>query len=98
MLENIGSTFVFILLYFGAAILVGFAGREKKGGFWRAFLIGMIFTPLVSLILVMGSAQRNPRGCSHCGNAENEAEYCGLCKKNENGLTKEEVNQQKNDA
>jgi hypothetical protein len=78
-----------VLLWIVVAILVGFAGLNKKGGFWRALLIGMIFSPIVSLILVLGSANRNPRGCRHCGNDENEVEYCGICNKNEDGMDKE---------
>jgi hypothetical protein len=28
---------------------------------------------------------RNPKGCKWCGNTKNEAKFCGLCGKNENG-------------
>jgi|GEM_PF-968792 hypothetical protein len=80
-----------ILLWILCAGLVGIAGLDRKGGFWRAFLIGLILSPLVSLILVTGSAARNPRGCNHCGNHENEAEYCGLCHLNSEGLTREDI-------
>jgi hypothetical protein len=80
-----------ILLYVSIAFLVGLAGLNKKGGFWRAFIIGLLLTPIVSLILVSGSGSNNPRGCEHCGNKKNEALFCGLCKKNEEGLIQEEV-------
>lgn len=73
------------------AILVGFAGLNRKGGYLRAFLIALLLSPLIGIILVRGSAQKNPKGCTHCGNKENEADYCGLCYKNEEGLTREEV-------
>lgn len=75
---------VFIGWFIGA-LLVGFAGLNRKGGFWRAFLIGMLFTPLAGIIFVVGSGKKNPKGCRHCGNKYNEAEYCGICGKNDNG-------------
>jgi len=31
------------------------------------------------------SRQINARGCNWCGNKYNEAEYCGLCGKNDKG-------------
>ncbi len=82
---------MYILFWVLLAAIVGFAGLNRRGGFLRAFLMGLIFSPLIGLILVLGSAQKNPRGCAHCGNTSNEAEFCGLCRKNEAGLTREEL-------
>ncbi|MCZ4408875.1 hypothetical protein O3Q51_08655 [Cryomorphaceae bacterium 1068] len=73
------------------AVLVGFAGTNRKGGFWLAFFLGLVLSPLVGLIVVMTLAKKNAKGCAHCGNEYNEAEYCGLCKKNDQGLTREEA-------
>jgi hypothetical protein len=69
-------------------ILVGFAGLNRKGGFGRAFLLGLLLSPLFGLIFTIGGARRNPRGCNHCGNEANEVEFCGLCGKNEEGKTR----------
>ncbi|MHB1278836.1 MAG: hypothetical protein ACYC1Q_10595 [Bacteroidia bacterium] len=71
------------------AILVGFAGTNRKGGFLRAFLISLILTPVIGLFLTISGGVKNPKGCIHCGNKENEAEYCGLCGKNEMDALKE---------
>jgi hypothetical protein len=80
----------FLLFWFISAAIVGFAGLNRKGGFLKAFAIGLIFSPLVALIVVIGSAHKNPIGCGHCENRLNEAEFCGLCGKNEAGLTRDE--------
>ncbi|MFY0644631.1 MAG: hypothetical protein JXR19_09225 [Bacteroidia bacterium] len=74
-----------IIIYIPLAIIIGFAGINRKGGFWRAFLLSLVLTPLISLFITIGSAKKDPRGCTHCGNDKNEAEYCGICGKNYEG-------------
>lgn len=69
------------------AILVGFAGTNRKGGYFRAFILSVLLSPIIGLFLTVGAGQKNPRGCKHCGNIANEVEYCGICGKNEEGLT-----------
>jgi len=69
------------------AFLIGFAGMNRKMGYWGAFALAL-FLSFVSLVIIIGGKRKNPRGCKHCGNAENEAEYCGLCFKNEAGETR----------
>lgn len=73
------------------AVLVGFAGINKKGGYWRAFLLSLFLTPVIGLFLTIGSGAKNPIGCPHCGNRENEAAFCGICGKNQEGKLKNEV-------
>ena len=63
------------------AILIGFAGTNKRGGFLRAFILSITLSPIIGLFITLGSGQRNPKGCLHCGNKYNEAEVCGLCGK-----------------
>ena len=67
------------------AILVGFAGLNKKGGFLKAFLLSLFLSPIIGLILTIGGAKKDPIGCRHCGNQANEAEFCGICDKNDRG-------------
>ncbi len=43
------------------SVLVGFVGRERNIGFGWAFLLSLIFTPLVGLILTLLSSP-NSRG------------------------------------
>lgn len=68
-----------IIAWITGAILVGLAGMNKKGGFLKAFVISLLLSPVVGLFLTLGGAQKNPKGCMHCGNKDNEAEYCGIC-------------------
>ena len=74
-----------IILQIVGAVLVGLAGLKKRGAFGRAFLIGLVTTPIIGFIIVNYSAPKYVKGCNHCGNKLNEAEYCGICKKNEAG-------------
>lgn len=67
------------------AVLVGFAGTNRRMGFLGAFALGLLLTPIIGLILVIGSKHKHPRGCAHCGNADNEAEFCALCGRNAAG-------------
>jgi hypothetical protein len=78
-----------IIAWIIGSILVGFAGINRKGGFLRAFLVSLLLSPLAGIIITVGGGQKNPRGCPHCGNDQNEAEFCGICGKNEEGLTRE---------
>ena len=67
------------------AVLVGFAGTNRRMGFLGAFGLGLLLTPVIGIIVVIGSKHKHPRGCAHCGNADNEAEFCALCGKNAAG-------------
>ena len=48
-------------------------------------IIRIIITPLFGYFIISCFAPRNIYGCKCCGNKYNEAEYCGLCNKNEEG-------------
>ncbi len=83
ILYGIGS-----LLYFGACYLVAHKiGEHRTIGFTWTFIIGVAFTPLAGYLAAESAALKKPRGCLYCGNRENEAEYCGVCGKNDNGDT-----------
>jgi len=58
----------YILIWTGLASLVGFAGINRKGVFWRAFLFGLFFSPIIAIILVFGTGRKDAIGCKHCGN------------------------------
>jgi len=77
---------IFICNFF-LAIAIGFAGTNRKMGFLGAFLWALFLGPL-ALFIIIGAKRKNPIGCKHCGNADNEANYCGLCFKNEAGETR----------
>ena len=65
-----------------------YEGSKRKPGFIGCLLIMLIFTPFFGYFIIESFSQKNARGCNWCGNKKNEAEYCGLCKKNELGETK----------
>lgn len=69
----------FWIIWLAAAVLVAPAGMNRKIGIAGTFGISLLFSPIVALIVVFGSPRLQARGCAHCGNKENEAEYWGLC-------------------
>jgi hypothetical protein len=81
---------VFIAWITGA-LLVSPAGIGKKVGFWGTFLWSLLLSPLVGLFIAMSSGSKYAKGCKHCGNTANEAEFCGICGKNEAGQTRSEA-------
>lgn len=60
--------------------------KRRKISFTTALLICLIISPLFGYLFISSRPLRNPRGCVWCGNEENEADYCGICGKNEAGL------------
>lgn len=83
-----------ILVYIIFALLVAPIGKNRRIGFWKTFMWSLILSPFIGIFIAMSSGKLDAKGCNHCGNDQNEAEFCGLCKKNEQGLTKEEVQTQ----
>jgi multisubunit Na+/H+ antiporter MnhG subunit len=59
--------------------------KKRKIHFVVALLFCLLITPFFAYFIISAQGLRNPRGCNRCGNTKNEAEYCGLCKKNEFG-------------
>jgi ABC-type glycerol-3-phosphate transport system permease component len=47
-----------IVIYLALAALVGYIGRDRKFGFWGYFFCAVLFTPLVSLVMVFASNKR----------------------------------------
>lgn len=60
-------------------------GRHKKIGFWPTIFISLIFSPFIGFIVAEASGLKKPKGCKWCGNKDNEAVYCGICNKNDEG-------------
>ncbi len=80
--------FLFILVFFYITIAVLMCIQESKNrkiNFIVAFLLSVAITPFFAYFVFGLLPARNPKGCNWCGNKKNEAEYCGLCGKNENG-------------
>jgi hypothetical protein len=63
-------------------------GSKKRIGFTGALLIMIILTPFFGYFIIESLANKNAKGCKWCGNKRNEAEYCGLCGKNDEGITR----------
>jgi glucan phosphoethanolaminetransferase (alkaline phosphatase superfamily) len=59
--------------------------KRRKVNFFVAILICILITPLFGFFVISSFKLRTPIGCKWCGNEYNEAEFCGICKKNELG-------------
>jgi hypothetical protein len=46
----------FIILYFVAALLIGFAGRKRRIGSVGFFLVALFLTPILALLILLLSA------------------------------------------
>jgi hypothetical protein len=44
-----------LVIYFILCALVATMGKHRKFGFWGYFFCSVIFTPLIGLLLVLGS-------------------------------------------
>lgn len=81
----------FIIANIVFAFLIGFAGVKRRIGFWKSFFWSVLLSPFIGLIITLNSGRLDARGCMHCGNTYNEAEFCGMCNKNAEGLTRAEA-------
>lgn len=63
--------------------------RKRKLNFFLALLICILLTPFFGHFVLRLFPLINPTGCNWCGNKYNEAEFCGLCGKNEAGEIRE---------
>ncbi len=62
-----------------------FEGSKRKPGFIGCLLIMLVFTPFFGYFIIESFSKKNPKGCKWCGNKYNEAIYCGICGKNDDG-------------
>src|SRR5271165_134539 len=46
---------LYLVLYMGFCALVAWFGSKRRLGFWGYFFCSLIFTPLIGLLLVVGS-------------------------------------------
>jgi len=72
--------------YILALLMCWQESRQREINFLVAILFCVFFTPLFGYFFISLFPKRNRRGCKWCGNKKNEAEFCGICYKNEEGL------------
>lgn len=80
---------VFLIITLFLTLLMCYQeSKQRKIHFLKALLLCILFTPLFGYIIITTQPLRNPNGCRHCENQENEAEYCSVCGKNSFGEQK----------
>lgn len=89
--------FIFII-WIILSLLVGAAGSEKTTGFGGAFLLSLLFSPIVGILFV-AAALPKPKPpvtytCKFCGfKSEINSHFCPACDKDISGKKKEEYTQ-----
>lgn len=63
---------MFLLVWIFLAFLVGFAGSGKKIGYWGAFFLSLILSPVVGLIVGVVSDKEQPAHPSHMVRTESK--------------------------
>ena len=81
----LGLLFIYLLVMYSLE-----RGRQKKIGIAGVILIMIGATPFFGYFIVE-ALPNHKRPCQWCGNKANEAEYCGLCGKNEAGEAKSSI-------
>ena len=49
-----------LLIYLVVSFLVALLGKNRKFGFWGYFFGSLLLTPIIGLLLVLGSDKRKP--------------------------------------
>ena len=77
--------YILIPVYIILSVLYSWhEGRKKATGFIGTLLL-ILLIPFIGFWIVELLSNKKAKGCNWCGNKYNEAEYCGLCCKNEIG-------------
>jgi hypothetical protein len=96
LLDSEGSIWIIPLIYAVICSVVGFMGQDRKIGFWGAFAISLITSPLIGFIIMLASPMKNakPKGsqtCKHCQlQSPTSFYYCPRCLKDVDGFTQEQ--------
>jgi hypothetical protein len=78
--------YILALLYLGISYLIAAKiGKQKALGFWKTFLLCLVISPFFGYLIAENGRSIYARGCRWCKNDYNEAAYCGLCGKNDEG-------------
>ena len=80
-MDNITAALIYISI---CILYAGFEGRKKATGFIGSLLI-LLVLPFIGYWIIELLSNRKAKGCAWCGNKYNEAVYCGMCGKNDNG-------------
>jgi hypothetical protein len=59
--NNIVMEAIIFILYFGLALLVGLAGKNKNIGFGLAFISALFLSPIIGIVIVLLSKTKKER-------------------------------------
>lgn len=82
----------FLIFWIALALLCANIGTSRKYGYWNAFWVCLIFSPLIGSVIVLCSPKKkfvyNCTNCDHQG--EEKFYYCPRCQKDKDGYTVED--------
>jgi hypothetical protein len=73
-----------VFIWIALALVVGAYGHQKgtSGGFFVAFLLSLVFSPLIGLLAVALSRPSNLKQCEYCKEwVKKDATVCRFCGK-----------------
>jgi hypothetical protein len=62
--------------------------KKRKIHFLLALLLCVVLTPIFGYLVISNRPLRISKACTWCGNQQKESQYCGVCKKDEQGHDK----------
>lgn len=72
--------YVFIAIFLVLAVLMCYQeSKRRQINFYIALLLSLVFTTIISYIIILNRPLREARGCVSCGNTKNESDVCGMC-------------------
>lgn len=83
--------FLGVILWIGLCFLVAKIGANRNIGYWGAFFLSLLLSPLIGIIFVFLSDEiKNEYRCRYCGFTSSvNSDFCPACGKDSTGKDKE---------
>jgi len=80
-----------IILWLGFCFLVAKIGANRNIGYWGAFFLSFLLSPIIGIVFVFLSDEiRNEYCCKHCGfKSSVNSDFCPACGKDSTGKDKD---------
>jgi hypothetical protein len=83
--------FLGVILWIGLCFLVAKIGANRNIGYWGAFFLSLLFSPLIGIVFVFLSHEiKNEYRCKYCGFTSSvNSDFCPACGKDSTGKDKD---------
>jgi hypothetical protein len=89
--NNSKDMFLGVILWIGLCFLVAKIGANRNIGYWGAFFLSLLLSPLIGIIFVFLSDEiKNEYRCKYCGFTSSvNSDFCPACGKDSTGKDKD---------